>query len=71
MTAAPFLEGTYQPRRCSPSLVVSVTSSWSAPRSGAGTSARLTWVVRYIVANGPTSSPTITAATTPLAMRRA
>jgi hypothetical protein len=40
MTAARFLDGTYQPSSLSPSLVWSVTSSWAAPSCAWGTSAR-------------------------------
>lgn len=40
ITVAPFRDGTNQPCSRKPSLVVKDTSSWAAPRLGAGTSAR-------------------------------
>ncbi len=42
ITAAPLRDGTYQPRSVSPSLVSNETSSWAAPRSAGGTTARPT-----------------------------
>ena len=55
MTAAPFLEGMYQPTSRRPSLVVKATSSYSVPRFGVGTKARPVWVMTYDWASGKTT----------------
>jgi hypothetical protein len=71
ITVAPFLEGTNQPWRRNPSLVVNETFSCGAPSCGVGTYARAEWVTTYACANGNIRKGSVTRNPSARATRRA
>src|SRR5215211_8364576 len=70
MTTARFFDGMYQPFNRRPSLVLNCTSSYAAPRFGAGTSAGATWVKTYARVVGYMTNIKTATAATPSSTRR-
>ena len=70
ITVAPFLEGTNQPWRRRPSLVVNETFSCGAPSCGSARSARAEWVMTYDSARGNITKGSVTRNASARATRR-